>query len=222
MKENTEEFMPGNITGELKRKAYKNTAIWFVLMIAAIACKIYDMEELSIVIYFMLYCIVMRWFGCFLMNKMEDKDKGVFTFLIISVISLFSLFFSFFAGGFILLYFMGCVAIIYRLRYIVPDRKKARFLAFAFLLFAYFLPQYDIYISKYYFNSHSGEVLEKIDKTVEYPESVHWEDNVWPGFDRPDRERFLKSRLDGVHLQKLAVNSKDGRIYLYTAGKEKA
>ncbi|MBN2426896.1 MAG: hypothetical protein JXK94_01010 [Deltaproteobacteria bacterium] len=56
-----------------------------------------------------------------------------------------------------------------------------------------------------------------IKKTVELPESIYWEDNIYPGFDEKDRLLMIRNYLDGVHLKTMALNSPDGTIYLYTA-----
>jgi len=62
--------------------------------------------------------------------------------------------------------------------------------------------------------------LQEIRETVEFPISVYWEDNVWPGFDEYGRHWMIKNYLDGDHLQALALNGDDGKIYLYRATKE--
>ncbi len=56
-----------------------------------------------------------------------------------------------------------------------------------------------------------------IKKTVEFPESIYWEDNVYPGFDQKDRLLMIRNYLDGIHLKTMALNSPDGSIYLFTA-----
>ncbi len=59
-----------------------------------------------------------------------------------------------------------------------------------------------------------------IKKTVEYPESIYWEDNIYPGFDEKDRLLMIRNYLDGVHLKTMALNAPDGTIYLYSATEE--
>ncbi|MDY0397716.1 MAG: hypothetical protein RBR03_03570 [Desulfuromonas thiophila] len=59
-----------------------------------------------------------------------------------------------------------------------------------------------------------------INKTVEYPESIYWEDNVYPGFDEKDRLLMIRNYLDGVHLKTMALNAPDGTIHVYTATEE--
>ena len=56
-----------------------------------------------------------------------------------------------------------------------------------------------------------------IKKTVEYPESIYWEDNIYPGFDEKDRLLMIRNYLDGEHLKTMALNAPDGTIYLFTA-----
>lgn len=56
-----------------------------------------------------------------------------------------------------------------------------------------------------------------IKKTVEHPESIYWEDNIYPGFDEKDRLLMIRNYLDGIHLKTMALNAPDGTIYVYTA-----
>ncbi len=56
-----------------------------------------------------------------------------------------------------------------------------------------------------------------VKQIVEFPESIYWEDNIYPGFDEKDRLLMIRNYLDGVHLKKMALNGPDGTIYLYTA-----
>lgn len=62
--------------------------------------------------------------------------------------------------------------------------------------------------------------LQEIHETVESPISVYWEDNVWPGYDERGRAWMVKTYLDGKHLQALALNGDDGKVYLYHASPE--
>ncbi len=77
---------------------------------------------------------------------------------------------------------------------------------------------YDIIItnilSAYYCNT-SPNPKTKIEKKVEYPISIYWEDNVYPGFSKQDRELMITNYLDGVHLKTMALNGDDGKIYVY-------
>lgn len=56
-----------------------------------------------------------------------------------------------------------------------------------------------------------------IKKTVEYPGSIYWEDNIYPGFDEQDRVLMIRNYLDGVHLKTMALNGPDGTIHVFTA-----
>ncbi len=59
-----------------------------------------------------------------------------------------------------------------------------------------------------------------IKETVEYPESIYLEDNIYPGFDEKSRIRMIQTYLDGLHLKTMALNGPDGRIYQYTADEQ--
>lgn len=81
------------------------------------------------------------------------------------------------------------------------------------------LPTYDILLTNllgYYYCSTDSEVKTFVDKTVQSPESIYWEDNVYPGFDAGDRKRMVESYLDGVKIKHIALNSPSGRIYEYS------
>ena len=67
---------------------------------------------------------------------------------------------------------------------------------------------------------YSRTPLQEIHETVDFPISVYWEDNVWPGYDEYGRQWMVRNYLDGKHLQLLALNSEDGKIYLYRASQE--
>jgi len=67
------------------------------------------------------------------------------------------------------------------------------------------------------FNFYGLWPLQEIHRTVDSPLSVYWEDKVWPGFDAYGRNWMIKNYLDGIHLQTLALNGEDGKIYLYRA-----
>ncbi|WP_457743249.1 hypothetical protein [Sulfurimonas sp.] len=77
---------------------------------------------------------------------------------------------------------------------------------------------YDIIItnilSAYYCNT-APNPKTYIGKKVEYPISIYWEDNVYPGFSKADRELMIINYLDGVHLKTMALNGDDGKIYVY-------
>ncbi|HHD64765.1 MAG TPA: hypothetical protein ENK96_10505 [Desulfobulbaceae bacterium] len=56
-----------------------------------------------------------------------------------------------------------------------------------------------------------------IKKTVDYPESIYWEDNIYPGFDEKDRLLMIRNYLDGVHLKTMGLNAPDGSVFVFTA-----
>lgn len=56
-----------------------------------------------------------------------------------------------------------------------------------------------------------------IKKTVEYPESIYWEDNIYPGFSEEDRKLMIKNYLDGKYVKTIALNGDDGKVYIYSA-----
>lgn len=56
-----------------------------------------------------------------------------------------------------------------------------------------------------------------INKKVEYPLSIYWEDDVYPGFSAEDRKLMIINYLDGKHLKKMALNGDDGKIYVFEA-----
>ena len=56
-----------------------------------------------------------------------------------------------------------------------------------------------------------------IKKTVEYPESIYWEDNIYPGFNEEDRKLMIKQYLNGKYLKTIALNGDDGKVYVYSA-----
>jgi hypothetical protein len=59
-----------------------------------------------------------------------------------------------------------------------------------------------------------------IKKTVEYPESIYWEDNIYPGFNEKDRLLMIQNYLDGVHLKIMGLNAPDGSVYIFNATPE--
>ena len=78
---------------------------------------------------------------------------------------------------------------------------------------------YDIILTNilgYYYCAKDPQPKTFIGKKVAYPESIYWEDNVYPGFNKEDRALMILNYLDGVHLKTMALNGEDGKIYLYT------
>ncbi|GAB6070584.1 hypothetical protein JCM30760_16810 [Thiomicrorhabdus hydrogeniphila] len=69
----------------------------------------------------------------------------------------------------------------------------------------------------YYHCSQDPNPKTFIKKTVEYPESIYWEDNVYPGFNEEDRKLMIMNYLDGKHLKAMALNGDEGKVYIYKA-----
>lgn len=103
--------------------------------------------------------------------------------------------------------------------WLVKKLFKRRWLTILATAFAVLFPIYDILIQgallAYYGNTRT---LQKITRTVDAPGSVYWEDNVWPGYDENYRLWMIDHLLDGTHLDILAMNGPDGKIYLYRFG----
>lgn len=59
-----------------------------------------------------------------------------------------------------------------------------------------------------------------IKKTVEFPESIYFQDNIYPGYDEKDRLLMIQNYLDGIHLKIMGLNAPDGSIYILTANPE--
>lgn len=70
--------------------------------------------------------------------------------------------------------------------------------------------------SSYYCNQEPNPKTF-INKTVENPISIYWEDNVYPGFTKEDRELMIINYLNGKNLKTMALNGDDGKIYVYSA-----
>lgn len=82
---------------------------------------------------------------------------------------------------------------------------------------------YDIFITHFlaYRICHADPQPKTfINKTVEFPESIYWEDNIYPGYDEKDRILMIRNYLDGVHVKEMAVNAPDGTIYWFSATPE--
>lgn len=69
--------------------------------------------------------------------------------------------------------------------------------------------------SSYYCNQEPNPKTF-INKTVENPISIYWEDNVYPGFTKEDRELMIINYLNGKNLKTMALNGDDGKIYVYS------
>lgn len=55
-----------------------------------------------------------------------------------------------------------------------------------------------------------------IKHTVEEPISIYWEDNVYPGFNDEECKGMVANYLDGVRLQRMALNTPDGKVRVYS------
>lgn len=97
---------------------------------------------------------------------------------------------------------------------------RSKVVVFVVVLLFVFFPFRRLIFYNILFFYYSMSPLQEIHETVESPMSVYWEDNVWPGFDAYSRQWMVKNYLDGKHLQLLALNSDDGKIYLYRASQE--
>jgi len=96
-----------------------------------------------------------------------------------------------------------------RLKYIILSLLLIMPLAYVF---------HDIIITNLlsmYYCSKDPNPKTKIIKKVDYPESIYWEDNVYPGFSKEDRALMILNYLDGKHLKTMALNGEDGKIYVY-------
>lgn len=88
---------------------------------------------------------------------------------------------------------------------------------------AVLIPTYDIIITNIlgtYYCSQEPNPKTFISKKVEYPESIYWEDNVYPGFSKEDRALMIVNYLDGKHLKTMALNGDDGKVYVYKINAE--
>ncbi len=80
------------------------------------------------------------------------------------------------------------------------------------------LPTYDIIITNAlgaYYCKADPNPKTFIKEKVEYPESIYWEDNVYPGFNEEDRKLMIMNYLDGIHLKTMALNGDNGKVYVY-------
>lgn len=113
------------------------------------------------------------------------------------------------------LYVIAAVAVIAFVRRFITTN---RWVTAVLLTTALLLPTYDIIITNIlgtYYCSQEPNPKTLIKKKVEYPLSIYWEDNVYPGFSAEDRKLMIMNYLDGKHLKKMALNGDDGKIYVY-------
>lgn len=102
------------------------------------------------------------------------------------------------------------------------SKRKHRWVVFIVFFLVYLpLPFSDLIVKTAILSARTfNSDLQEIRQTVEFPESVVWIDNVWPGFDEYGRHWMVKNYLDGVHLKILALHGDDGKFYLYRASAE--
>jgi len=84
------------------------------------------------------------------------------------------------------------------------------------------IPTYDIIITNIlgaYYCLQESSPKTFIKKKIEYPKSIYWEDNVYPGFNEADRKLMIINYLDGEYLKKIALNGNDEKIYVYEIDK---
>lgn len=113
-------------------------------------------------------------------------------------------------------YLVGAAILLVVTRKLTKSKRIFALVALALILF----PFRRLIFYEALFAYYERTPLQEIRQTVDSPVSVYWEDNVWPGFDEYGRHWMVKNYLDGVHLQALALNGDDGKIYLYRATKE--
>jgi len=101
--------------------------------------------------------------------------------------------------------------------YLVKRWMKSKTAVWLGVLLLIFGPFWRPILCKFLFMQYQKQTLQEIRQTVESPISVYWQDNVWPGFDAYGRNWMVEQYLDGMHLQALALNGDDGKIYLYRA-----
>lgn len=118
-------------------------------------------------------------------------------------------------------YLLISTFLIWLVRRVFRGHRFRRRLTWMTVAFVILFPTYDLIIQltllKYY--DLTRQPLQQITRTVDAPGSVYWEDNVWPGYDENYRLWMIDHLLDGEHLDTLAMNGPDGKIYLYRFGK---
>ncbi|OHD91172.1 MAG: hypothetical protein A2W83_00350 [Sulfuricurvum sp. RIFCSPLOWO2_12_43_5] len=119
-----------------------------------------------------------------------------------------------FIGFFLLIYIVVSIGVYKLTKRFSSDKRIHRVV----LAIIFLIPTYDIIITNTLGAYHCLTTPSTyISKTVEYPESIYWEDNVYPGFNAEDRKLMIMNYLDGVHLKTMALNGEDGKIYVYEA-----
>lgn len=117
-----------------------------------------------------------------------------------------------FIGFFLLIYILVAIGV-YKLTKRFSQQKWVHRTVLAII---FLIPTYDIIITNTLGAYHCLTTPSTyISKKVEYPISIYWEDNVYPGFNEEDRKLMITNYLDGVHLKTMALNGDDGKIYIY-------
>jgi len=117
--------------------------------------------------------------------------------------------------GLMIVYLLASLLVIW----LVKKIFKRRWLTWATVAVVVLFPTYDIVMQGALLTYYgSTRTLQEIKRTVDAPGSVFWEDNVWPGYDAKYRLWMIDHLLDGTHLDTLAMNGDDGKIYLYRYG----
>ncbi len=110
-------------------------------------------------------------------------------------------------------YLTGLVIILVILRLITGSNKTVAIIGVLLII----APFWRYILVSAVFHFYEKTPLQAIHKTIEKPESVYWEDNVWSGFNEYYTKAMIECYLDGINLKMLALNGEDGKIYLYKA-----
>src|SRR3990167_11564121 len=103
-----------------------------------------------------------------------------------------------FIGFFLLIYIVVSIGVYKLTKRFSSDKRIHRVV----LAIIFLIPTYDIIITNTLGAYHCLTTPSTyISKTVEYPESIYWEDNFYPGFNAEDRKLMIMNYLDGVHLK---------------------
>ncbi|MDY0051396.1 MAG: hypothetical protein RBR65_02545 [Aliarcobacter sp.] len=117
--------------------------------------------------------------------------------------------------GFFLILYVVIAVITYK---VIKHFVKEKFIHQLVIVIIFLIPTYDIIITNilagYYCLTTPSSYINKKDES---PKSIYWEDNVYPGFSKEDRELMIINYLDGKHLETMALNGDDGKIYVYNA-----
>lgn len=117
-----------------------------------------------------------------------------------------------FIGFFLLIYILVAIGV-YKL---TKRFVRQKWIHHTVLAIIFLIPTYDIIITNILGAYHCLTTPSTyISKKVEYPKSIYWEDNIYPGFNAEDRKLMIMNYLDGIHLKTMALNGNDGKIYTY-------